>query len=79
MAAGLRRGARGPLNRKPSTRRADSLGETSKIARTPQSSDRDYPSFGAGGRGAVFVGRLLTAFIRQTWPGPGGSNLSLDV
>jgi len=58
LAAGLRRGARGPLNRKPSIGRAESLGETSKIVRIPQSSNRDYPSLGAGGRGATFVGRL---------------------
>jgi len=58
LAAGLRRGDRGPLNRKPSIRRAESLGEASKIVRTPQSSDRDYPSLRAGGRGTTFVGRL---------------------
>jgi len=79
LAAGLRRGARGPLNRKPSIRRAESLGEASKIIGAPQPSDRDYPSLRAGGRGATFVGRLWTAFARRTWPGPGGSNLSLDV
>jgi hypothetical protein len=32
---GSRRGARGPLYRKPSIRRAESLGEASKIARLP--------------------------------------------
>jgi len=41
---GSRRGARGPLNRKPSTRRAECFGEASKIVRHPQSSNRDYPS-----------------------------------
>jgi hypothetical protein len=79
LAVGLRRGARGPLNRKPSIGRVESLGEASKIVRIPQSSNRDYPSLGAGGRGATFVGRLWTAFTRRTWSGPGGSNLSLDV
>jgi hypothetical protein len=79
LAVGLRRGARGPLNRKPSIGRVESLGEASKIVRIPQSANRDYPSLGAGGRGAAFVGRLWTAFARRTWPGPGGSNLSLDV
>jgi hypothetical protein len=32
---GSRRGARGPLYRKPSIRRAECLGEASKIARLP--------------------------------------------
>jgi hypothetical protein len=41
---GSRRGARGPLYRKPSIRRAECLGEASKIVRLLQSSDRDYPS-----------------------------------
>jgi hypothetical protein len=58
LAAGLRRGARGPLNRKPSIGRAENLGEASKIVRIPHSSNLDYPSLGAGGRGATFVGRL---------------------
>ena len=79
LAVGLRRGARGPLNRKPSIGRVESLGEASKIVRIPQSSNRDYPSLKAGGRGATFVGRLWTAFVRRTWPDPGGSNLSLGV
>lgn|GEM_PF-4220763 len=41
---GSRRGARGPLNRKPSIRRAECLGEASKIVRHSQSSSSEYPS-----------------------------------
>jgi len=48
-------------------------------ARGLLSSDHEYPSFGAGGRGAASVGKSVSMFTRRTWPGPGGSNLSLDV
>ncbi len=39
----------------------------------------EYPSFGAGGHRAASVGKPFSVLTRRTRPGPGGSNLSLDV
>ena len=59
VGGGSRRGARGPLNHKTPIRWAESLGEASKIIKTPQPSASEYPSLGAGGRGAAFAWGLF--------------------
>jgi len=55
LAVGLRRGARGPLNRKPSIRRAESWGWGARGRWNPHFRSLDYPSLGAGGRWASSV------------------------
>ena len=59
LAVGLRRGARGPLNHKTPIRWAESRGEASKIIKALQPSASEYPSPGAGGRGAAFIWGLF--------------------
>jgi len=53
--------------------------EAPVTAKTSYFRSSDYPSLGAGGHRATSVGKLSPMLIRRTWPGPGGSNLSLDV
>jgi len=79
LAVGLRRGARGPLNRKPSTWRAESWGWGVQGCWDPHFRNSDYPSLGAGDHWAASVRKPSSMFTRRMWPGPGGSNLSLGV
>ena len=51
-------------------------GEASKLLYPVDYSVNEYSFFEAGGCRAT---RVASTFVRRTWPGPEGSNLTLDV